>query len=191
MALYTGCLSSRRPSQRLPAATDRTNYGRRWWWMNSIGSGGCATRISNPSLPHWTKVEAFTGLEDGYMRKGESSGAQQSHLHRNGLRPRHPPIQSQAVRTRLLSLGHEKLLGYPIGDTDLFSLIQTRRSESPEGSYTRRLFEDEALLRSKLVEADELLQAETPRRPFGRWPTCLLRPRKAGQSRRHLVRGRG
>jgi phosphoribosyl-ATP pyrophosphohydrolase/phosphoribosyl-AMP cyclohydrolase/histidinol dehydrogenase len=40
--------------------------------------------------------------------------------------------------------------------------LQQRLESAPEGSYTKRLFDDEALLRSKLIEeAIELSEART------------------------------
>jgi phosphoribosyl-ATP pyrophosphohydrolase/phosphoribosyl-AMP cyclohydrolase/histidinol dehydrogenase len=41
--------------------------------------------------------------------------------------------------------------------------LQQRLKSAPEGSYTKRLFEDETLLRDKLVEeAQELSEAQEP-----------------------------
>ena len=45
----------------------------------------------------------------------------------------------------------------------LASRLLARRSEAPAGSYTRRLFDDPDLLKSKLIEeAEELAEANTP-----------------------------
>jgi phosphoribosyl-ATP pyrophosphohydrolase/phosphoribosyl-AMP cyclohydrolase/histidinol dehydrogenase len=44
----------------------------------------------------------------------------------------------------------------------LEQVLVDRKAAAPEGSYTKRLFEDSALLRNKLVEeAQELAEAET------------------------------
>jgi len=41
-------------------------------------------------------------------------------------------------------------------------VLAGRRAAAPEGSYTKRLFEDSGLLRNKLVEeAQELAEAES------------------------------
>ncbi|CAM9912638.1 unnamed protein product, partial [Hapterophycus canaliculatus] len=41
-------------------------------------------------------------------------------------------------------------------------MLVKRKEQAPEGSYTKRLFEDPVLLRNKLVEeAQELAEAET------------------------------
>jgi phosphoribosyl-ATP pyrophosphohydrolase/phosphoribosyl-AMP cyclohydrolase/histidinol dehydrogenase len=49
------------------------------------------------------------------------------------------------------------------GLAELLRRLEARRREAPEGSYTRRLFEDPGLLRAKLVEeAGELADATDP-----------------------------
>ncbi|KXS10686.1 PRA-PH-domain-containing protein [Gonapodya prolifera JEL478] len=49
------------------------------------------------------------------------------------------------------------------GITALDALLQSRKKNSPPGSYTQRLFNDSKLLESKIMEeAEELCQAQTP-----------------------------
>lgn len=51
--------------------------------------------------------------------------------------------------------------GEPRGIRHLEQTLQERLKEAPEGSYTKRLFDDEQLLRDKLVEeAQELSEAQ-------------------------------
>lgn len=53
--------------------------------------------------------------------------------------------------------------GEPRGLRHLESTLQERLKSAPEGSYTKRLFEDPELLRDKLVEeAQELAEATAP-----------------------------
>jgi len=53
--------------------------------------------------------------------------------------------------------------GFPSGLRALQETLQSRRGSAPAGSYTKRLFDDSTLLRSKLVEeAQELAEAEEP-----------------------------
>ena len=49
------------------------------------------------------------------------------------------------------------------GLTALAAVLQSRKLSAPAGSYTRRLFEDDELLNSKIMEeADELCEAKDP-----------------------------
>lgn len=53
--------------------------------------------------------------------------------------------------------------GEPRGLRHLEQTLRQRLKSAPEGSYTKRLFEDETLLRDKLVEeAQELSEAQEP-----------------------------
>jgi len=63
--------------------------------------------------------------------------------------------------------------------------LHARLNDAPEGSYTKRLFEDEELLRDKLVEeAQELSEAETKEDVAGELADVLyfamVRAAKAG-----------
>jgi len=50
--------------------------------------------------------------------------------------------------------------GYDGGIPHLFRTLESRKLNAPEGSYTKRLFEDKALLRNKLIEeAQEVIEA--------------------------------
>ncbi len=99
----------------------------------------------------------------GLWVKGESSGATQDLLgigldcDRDALR--------FTVRQRDPGFCHEETRtcwGEDAGVGRLARLVASRVAEAPAGSYTRRLLDDPALLRAKLIEeAGELADAET------------------------------
>lgn len=97
----------------------------------------------------------------GLWRKGESSGATQELLEvavdcdRDALR--------FVVRQSGAGFCHRETwscFGKARGWSSLLQTVVARRVGAPEGSYTRRLFDDEPLLRAKLIEeAAELADA--------------------------------
>lgn len=106
----------------------------------------------------------FSRSRGGLWVKGESSGALQKLLRveldcdRDALRflvEQAPPgFCHEATRT---------CWGEDRGIPTLARVLAARRVSAPPGSYTQRLFDDPALLRSKLLEeADELATAESP-----------------------------
>jgi phosphoribosyl-AMP cyclohydrolase / phosphoribosyl-ATP pyrophosphohydrolase len=100
----------------------------------------------------------------GLWRKGATSGATQQLLSVD------VDCDRDTLRFRVDQSGtgfcHEETTscwGSLAGLPDLAETLQDRLKEAPEGSYTRRLFEDPDLLESKLhEEVRELLAAETP-----------------------------
>ena len=97
----------------------------------------------------------------GLWRKGEGSGDVQDLLRvdldcdRDALRF----VVRQHGRG-FCHLGTHTCFGPSTGPTALEATLRARRASAPEGSYSRRLFDDPALLRSKLVEeAGELAAA--------------------------------
>lgn len=100
----------------------------------------------------------------GLWVKGESSGATQELLSVT------PDCDRDAVRftVRQNGSGYCHLpqwtcFGDVGGLTELERTLQTRRQDAPAGSYTKRLFDDAALLRGKLMEeAAELAEAREP-----------------------------
>lgn len=105
----------------------------------------------------------YQSRKHGLWRKGETSGATQD-------------IQSIKVDCDLDALEFEVVqhgvgfchlnrpscFGHHKGLALLERTLQARLASAPEGSYTRRLFNDPALLRAKIMEeADELCRAET------------------------------
>ncbi len=109
------------------------------------------------------RVGVYHSRRRGLWVKGETSGATQELLRidldcdRDALR--------FTVRQRgdgFCHLDTRTCWGPDRGLAELSRRIQSRLTTAPEGSYTRRLFEDPALLGAKLrEEADELARAET------------------------------
>jgi len=108
----------------------------------------------------------YSRSRKGLWRKGDSSGHYQT-LHRLDL-----DCDGDALRFTVTQRGddiaafcHLNTLtcwGIPRGVRLLEETLQDRLKSAPEGSYTKRLFDDEDLLRDKLVEeAQELSEAES------------------------------
>lgn len=97
----------------------------------------------------------------GLWRKGETSGASQELLRVDA------DCDRDALRFTVRQAGagfcHKNTMncwGVDSGLPELLRRLEGRRLEAPEGSYSKRLFEDPALLRAKLVEeAGELAEA--------------------------------
>lgn len=110
------------------------------------------------------QVGAYHSRKRGLWVKGATSGATQKLLH-VGL-----DCDSDALRFTVTQdepgFCHEDTRtcwGEDHGIPKLMRVLLGRRKSAPEGSYTARLFNDDALLRSKLVEeANELLDAREP-----------------------------
>ncbi|GJE84213.1 histidine biosynthesis trifunctional protein [Phanerochaete sordida] len=105
----------------------------------------------------------YQSRKHGLWRKGETSGAVQD-VRSIKVDCDLDSLEFEVVQhgvgfchlNRASCFGHNK--GLPL----LERTLQSRLAEAPEGSYTRRLFNDPALLRAKIMEeADELCRAET------------------------------
>ncbi|KZT20381.1 histidine biosynthesis trifunctional-protein [Neolentinus lepideus HHB14362 ss-1] len=105
----------------------------------------------------------YQSRKHGLWRKGETSGATQDVVHI------FLDCDSDAIEFSVIQHGsgfcHLNRLSC---FDDLYGLsalertLQSRLSSAPEDSYTKRLFNDQSLLRSKIMEeADELCHAET------------------------------
>ncbi|KAH7887676.1 histidine biosynthesis trifunctional-protein [Phlebopus sp. FC_14] len=105
----------------------------------------------------------YHSRKHGIWRKGETSGATQDVMH---IRL---DCDSDALEFSVVQRGSGFChLEQPscFGDIDGLSALErtlvSRLAEAPEGSYTRRLFNDQELLRAKIMEeADELCRAKT------------------------------
>mmetsp|Transcript_10795 Transcript_10795/g.19063 ORF Transcript_10795/g.19063 Transcript_10795/m.19063 type:complete len:448 (+) Transcript_10795:153-1496(+) len=96
-------------------------------------------------------------------RKGDSSGAIQLLVSIDF------DCDADAVRFQVKQLGSPAAFchqgwrgcwGEDSGVPHLYRTLETRKNEAPEGSYTKRLFEDKTLLRNKLLEeAQEVIEA--------------------------------
>jgi len=108
----------------------------------------------------------YSRSRNGLWRKGDTSGHYQT-LHRLDI-----DCDSDAVRFTVTQRGDDHAAfchlntytcwGTPRGLKHLEDTLQDRLKSAPEGSYTKRLFDDSELLRDKLVEeAQELAEADT------------------------------
>ena len=107
----------------------------------------------------------YTRSRGGLWRKGDTSGRYQT-LHRLDV-----DCDGDALRFTVTQRGEDlaafchldtlSCWGKTQGLRALELTLQDRLVSAPEGSYTKRLFEDEELLRNKLVEeAQELSEAQ-------------------------------
>lgn len=113
----------------------------------------------------------YSRSRNSLWRKGDTSGHYQT-LHRidvdcDGDAVRFTVTQQRPVEAAAAAFCHLETLtcwGPPRGLRHLEETLQERLKSAPEGSYTKRLFDDAALLQDKLVEeAQELAEADTPR----------------------------
>jgi len=108
----------------------------------------------------------YSRSRNGLWRKGDTSGHFQI-LHRIDV-----DCDGDALRFMVTQCGNDVAAfchlntltcwGDSVGIRHLEQTLNTRIKEAPVGSYTKRLFDDEELLRDKLVEeAQELSEADT------------------------------
>jgi len=108
----------------------------------------------------------YSRSRNGLWRKGDTSGHYQT-LHRIDV-----DCDGDALRFTVTQNGNDckafchlntlTCWGEPRGIRHLEQTLVARLHDAPAGSYTKRLFDDEALLRDKLVEeAQELSEADT------------------------------
>ena len=106
----------------------------------------------------------YQSRKHGLWRKGEISGATQDIV---SIRL---DCDSDCLGYRVIQhgtgfchLNRLSCFGPPSGFTALESTLKKRLEGAPPGSYTKRLFDDPELLRSKIMEeADELCHASSP-----------------------------
>ncbi|KAJ6598988.1 histidinol dehydrogenase-domain-containing protein [Mycena vulgaris] len=104
----------------------------------------------------------YQSRKHGLWRKGETSGATQDVV---SIRL---DCDSDSLEFRVVQhgagfchLNRQSCFGERSGLSALESTLRARFESAPEGSYTKRLFSDPELLRSKIMEeADELCRAE-------------------------------
>ncbi|KAI0702907.1 histidinol dehydrogenase-domain-containing protein [Cytidiella melzeri] len=105
----------------------------------------------------------YQSRKHGLWHKGESSGATQDVV---AIRV---DCDTDALQFDVIQhgagfchLNRPSCFGESRGLAALQRTLQSRLASAPEGSYTKRLFDDSALLRAKIMEeADELCRAET------------------------------
>jgi len=106
----------------------------------------------------------YQSRKHGLWRKGETSGAIQEVV-KIRLDCDCDALQFSVIQhgEGFCHLGRSSCFGEPAGLAALEKTLQARLESAPEGSYTARLFNDSALLRSKIMEeAEELCRAATP-----------------------------
>ncbi|KAI0375598.1 histidine biosynthesis trifunctional-protein [Pilatotrama ljubarskyi] len=105
----------------------------------------------------------YQSRKHGLWRKGETSGATQDVV-RIRVDCDADALEFSVVQhgTGFCHLDRPSCFGQTQGLAALERTLRSRLESAPEGSYTRRLFNDPELLRSKIMEeADELCRAET------------------------------
>ena len=165
MALYTWRLSLAQ-GFAAPLTSDRPDG----LWptvvcdARGVALGLCWSDLASLSVALDRGVGAYHSRRRGLWVKGETSGATQALLRveadcdRDALR--------FTVRQAPPGFCHEETwtcFGAARGLGALESTLQERVVDAPAGSYTRRLLDDPALLRAKLIEeAAELAEAQDP-----------------------------
>ncbi|TFK29408.1 histidine biosynthesis trifunctional-protein [Coprinopsis marcescibilis] len=105
----------------------------------------------------------YQSRKHGLWRKGETSGATQDVVSIR-LDCDCDSLEFRVVQhgAGFCHLNRQSCFGEASGLPALENVLSSRLQNAPEGSYTHRLFNDPALLRSKIMEeADELCTAET------------------------------
>ncbi|MEO0483585.1 MAG: phosphoribosyl-ATP diphosphatase, partial [Planctomycetota bacterium] len=165
MALYSGRLALT-DAFAAPLTSDRPDG---LWPTVVTDEHGVALGLAYSNLESLTvAIEEGAGVywsrNRGLWRKGATSGATQRLLRvdadcdRDALRF---VVRQEGVG--FCHTGSTTCWGEQWGVPALNSAVQERLASAPAGSYTRRLFDDADLLRSKLLEeAGELADATTP-----------------------------
>jgi phosphoribosyl-ATP pyrophosphohydrolase/phosphoribosyl-AMP cyclohydrolase/histidinol dehydrogenase len=105
----------------------------------------------------------YQSRKHGLWRKGESSGATQD-VTRIRLDCDSDSLEFRVIQhgAGFCHLSRPSCFSESSGIPALESVLKSRLQSAPEGSYTKRLFNDADLLRSKIMEeADELCRATT------------------------------
>ena len=105
----------------------------------------------------------YQSRKHGLWRKGETSGSTQDVI-RISVDCDSDSLQFSVIQhgSGFCHLGSATCFGQLSGLAALENTIYSRFESAPDGSYTKRLFNDPTLLRSKLMEeAEELCQAES------------------------------
>lgn len=165
MALYTGRMELA-DAIAAPLTSDRTDG---LWPTVVTDECGVALGLAWSSAASLraavqTRTGVYQSRTRGLWHKGATSGATQQLLRialdcdRDALR-----FTVRQRGTGFCHLGTMSCWGAATGLGGLAATLSARRAQAPPGSYTARLFNDDALLHSKLVEeAGELAAAEQP-----------------------------
>ncbi|QRV72433.1 histidinol dehydrogenase [Ceratobasidium sp. AG-Ba] len=153
---FTAPLTSDRQDGLFPTIVTAYNLGGR-----SLGLVYSSKESIRESI--CTGKGVYQSRKHGLWRKGETSGAVQDVI---SLRADcdSDSLEFSVVQhgTGFCHLGSTTCFGDVTGLPALERTLQQRLQSAPQGSYTRRLFEDPKLLRAKIMEeADELCAAES------------------------------
>ncbi|KAG8734384.1 trifunctional histidinol dehydrogenase [Ceratobasidium sp. 423] len=153
---FVAPLTSDRPDGLFPTIVTAFNLGGR-----SLGLVYSSKESITESI--CTGKGVYQSRKHGLWRKGETSGAVQEVV---SLRADcdSDSLEFSVIQhgTGFCHLGTSTCFGELNGLPALERTLQQRLQSAPQGSYTRRLFEDPKLLRAKIMEeADELSAAET------------------------------
>jgi phosphoribosyl-ATP pyrophosphohydrolase/phosphoribosyl-AMP cyclohydrolase/histidinol dehydrogenase len=130
---------------------------------HGIALGVCYSSYDSIEKALETKTGVYMSRKRGIWYKGQSSGATQE-LHSIKLDCDSDTLCFVVTQKDpgFCHLNTKTCFGNDKGLTALASLLENRRKYAPEKSYTKRLFDDANLLRSKILEeAEELCSAET------------------------------
>ncbi|KAJ3036224.1 trifunctional histidinol dehydrogenase [Rhizophlyctis rosea] len=128
-----------------------------------VALGLCYSSTESISESIRTKTGVYQSRERGLWYKGATSGATQQLVgisaDCDGDTLRFVVVQKDPG---FCHLNTRTCFGKDSGITALAATLQSRKASAPAGSYTSRLFNDPALLRSKIMEeAEELCDATT------------------------------
>ncbi|KAL5636796.1 hypothetical protein ACGC1H_000685 [Rhizoctonia solani] len=153
---FVAPLTSDRPDGLFPTIVTAFNLGGR-----SLGLVYSSKESITESI--CTGKGVYQSRKHGLWRKGETSGAVQEVVSLSADCDS-DSLQFSVIQhgTGFCHLGTNTCFGELNGLPALERTLQQRLQSAPQGSYTRRLFEDSKLLRAKIMEeAEELCAAET------------------------------
>ena len=145
------------------SAIDPMDCGPQSWSMSTIAHSDSATQTESVAASVESGCGTYWSRRRGLWKKGESSGNTQALLRidldcdRDTLR-----FTVRQTGAGFCHLDTHSCWGPLAGLPRLAETLAARRQSAPEGSYTKRLFDDPALLGAKLMEeAQELIEANS------------------------------
>lgn len=137
-----------------------------WHWFKNLVMIASLSLITTHQESLIAALECGRGVyysrsRNGLWRKGDTSGRDQT-LHRIDADCDGDALRFTVTQNGVCDLSTLTCWGKPRGLRHLEEMLEQRLLDAPPGSYTKRLFDDEELLRDKLVEeAQELSEAKT------------------------------
>ena len=164
MALYTGAMDLA-DAIAAPLTSDRPDG---LWPTVVADEQGTALGLAYSSLQSLreavrTRTGVYCSRKRGLWAKGATTGSTQELIRVDVDCDRDTLRFIVRQRNGFCHVGERTCWGSDFGIRALQATIRSRLAEATEGSYTRKLFDDESLLRAKLKEeAAELADAATP-----------------------------